>query len=164
MAETTDTLRPTGCPSRSGLNQSGVVVVAVAPTMGERIDGAEITTRRKIEQLCTRIARNVEPTQHIHHRPLAEIVGGDREHAERPPAEMMLMHSRGVRSEIGLAREARLPDVGADDRHCAAVDLDHEIVSCTAREVDCEHEIWHDADHMNGTAVAQFDSESGRID
>jgi hypothetical protein len=40
MAETTDTLRAPGCPSRSRVNQSGIAAVAIAPTMDEWIDRA----------------------------------------------------------------------------------------------------------------------------
>jgi hypothetical protein len=75
MAETIDTLRATGWSSRSRPNQSAVVTVAVAPTMGERIDREQISTGRKVEQLRTGTARNMEATQRIHHCP--------HEHAKR---------------------------------------------------------------------------------
>ena len=95
--------------------------------MRKRIGGAQLVACREKEEGSAGAVRDAKLAQRLHHRLHAVMVGRNREDPERLPSEMLLVHFRGVRGEIGahFPLEARLQKIGAGDGHRAAVDLDH---------------------------------------
>lgn len=68
------------------------------------------------------------------------------------------MNSGGVRGEIGahLFHKAGLGEIAADDRHGAAVNLDHEEAAGAVGEGETEHEVGDKADVARRAALRKF--------
>jgi hypothetical protein len=82
------------------LNQTNDAAIAVLPLMQKRIACAQVAARREKEEGSAGAVRDAKLAQRLHHRLHAVMVGRHGEHAERLPAEMLLVLFPGMRGEI----------------------------------------------------------------
>ena len=89
------------------------------------------------------------------------MIGRDCKHTKRFPAEVPFVLLCRVCGEIGahFPLEACLPDIAADDRHGAAIDLDHEATAGAIGQHKAEDKIGHKSDVMEAALVRDLHAE-----
>ena len=129
--------------------------VAAAPAVQEGIARAQLITGGEEEKGSAHAVRNVKLPQCFLHRMSAVMISRDGQHTERLPAEVPLVLLGGVGREIGahLPLEACLSDIAADNRHGAAIDLDHEATEGAIGQHETKDQIGHKADVMERALV-----------
>ena len=104
--------------------------------------------------------------QRLHHRLHPVLVGGDGEHAKCFPSKLPLVLSRGMRRQVrahfffeaGLSKGIR-----PHHRHGAAIDLDHEGMAGTVRELESEDEVGDETDLVHDSLVRKLHAQRQRI-
>jgi hypothetical protein len=147
-----------------GLHEPNVSASSVAPYMHERIGCAQLVARCEEEEGSARAVGDMKFSKCLLHRMRTVLVGRDRKDTEGLPAESLIVRLRCMRTEIclHLALEARLQKVSANDRHSAAIDLDHEDYDGNHREVrdrtqDREHRLPAGVPGVEFLPVGQMD-------